>query len=239
MGYIYNKFISSLEKNNSITDYKVIKNKNDVNNMFFKDLYSSYTELISDVIIYVILVCNILTILFFTLIKDIEGEIVKQQINNLLDDIFSNIKTNDNSGNSDNSNKLNNFIISNTNNDIQAQNILNKFNNIKNNLKVEMTKKIENISSDIESEKKIKENNEMIFKKSMTFLAIVNILCLIVLFLLWNYKKFDIIYYIKKNFILGIFVILTELIFLYIISKNYIYIDKKYVIMETIKKISK
>lgn len=238
MGYIYNKFISSFEKNNSKTDYNAIKNKNNVNdNMFFKDLYSSYTELISDVIIYVILVCNILTILFFTLIKDVEGEIVKQQINNLLDDIFSDIKTNDNSSN--NGNKLNDFIISNTNNDLQAQNILNKYNNIKNNLKVEMTKKLENIGSDTESEKKIKENNEMIFKKSMTFLAIVNIVCLIVLFLLWNYKKFDIIYYIKKNFILGIFVIMTELIFLYIISKNYIYIDKKYVIMETIKKISK
>lgn len=236
MGYIYNKFISSLKKNNFKTDYNIIENKNDVNNMFFKDLYSSYTELISDVIIYVILVCNILTILFFTLIKDVEGEIVKQQINNLLDDVFSNIKTNDNDNNN---NKLNELIISNTNNDIQAQNILNKFNNIKNNLKIEMTKKLENITSDTESEKKIKENNEMIFKKSMTFLAIINIVCLIILFLLWNYKKFDIIYYIKKNFILGIFVILTELIFLYIISKNYIYIDKKYVIMETIKKIQK
>ena len=79
----------------------------------------------------------------------------------------------------------------------------------------------------------------MIFKKSMTFLGVINIVCLVILILLWKYKKFDFMYYIKKNFILGLFVIMTELIFLYIISKNYIYIDKKYVIMETIKKISK
>ena len=100
-----------------------------------------------------------------------------------------------------------------------------------------MIRKIENINSDIESETKIKENNEMIFKKSMTFLSIINIVCLVILILLWKYKNFDIMYYIKKNIILGLFVILTELIFLYIISKNYIYIDKKYVITETIKKI--
>jgi len=218
MGYLFNKFISS--NNNSDTTYEYFKTNNYVksNNMFFKDLYSSYTEMISDIIIYVILVCNILTILFFTIIKDIEGEIVKQQINNLLDDIFSTIKINNNA----NTDKFNNLFISNTNN-----------------LKVEITKKIENITSDKETEKKIKENNEMIFKKSMTFLGVINIVCLVILILLWKYKKFDFMYYIKKNFILGLFVIMTELIFLYIISKNYIYIDKKYVIMETIKKISK
>ena len=232
MGYLFNKFISS--NNNSDTNYKYLKTGNYVkkNNMFFKDLYSSYTEMISDIIIYVILVCNILTILFFTIIKDIEGEIVKQQINNLLDDIF-NIDNN-----AINTDKLNDLFISNTNNN-EAQIILDKFNYIKNNLKVEMRKKIENITSDTETEKKIKENNEMIFKKSMTFLVLINIICLIILILLWKYKKFDFMYYIKKNFILGLFVIMTELIFLYIISKNYIYIDKKYIIMETIKKISK
>jgi len=234
MGYLFNKFISS--NNNSNTTYEYFKTNNYVksNNMFFKDLYSSYTEMISDIIIYVILVCNILTILFFTIIKDVEGEIVKQQINNLLDDIFSIIKINNNV----NTDKLNNLFISNTNNN-ESQITLDNFNNIKNNLKVEITQKIENITSDKETEKKIKENNEMIFKKSMTFLGVINIVCLVILILLWKYKKFDFMYYIKKNFILGLFVIMTELIFLYIISKNYIYIDKKYVIMETIKKISK
>jgi len=234
MGYLFNKFISS--NNNSDTSYQYLKSGNYIknNNMFFKDLYSSYTEMISDIIIYVILVCNILTILFFTIIKDVEGEIVKQQINNLLDDIFSTIKINNNAY----TDKLNNLFISNTNNN-EALIILDKFNNIKNNLKVEMTQKIENITSDKETEKKIKENNEMIFKKSMTFLGLINIVCLVILILLWKYKKFDFMYYIKKNFILGLFVIITELIFLYIISKNYIYIDKKYVIIETIKKISK
>ena len=186
MGYLFNKFISS--NNNSDTNYKYLKTGNYVkkNNMFFKDLYSSYTEMISDIIIYVILVCNILTILFFTIIKDIEGEIVKQQINNLLDDIF-NIDNN-----AINTDKLNDLFISNTNNN-EAQIILDKFNYIKNNLKVEMRKKIENITSDTETEKKIKENNEMIFKKSMTFLVLINIICLIILILLWKYKKFDFI----------------------------------------------
>lgn len=229
MGYLFNKFISSY--NNSDTSYENIKSGNTVknNNIFFKDLYSSYTEMISDIIIYVILVCNILTILFFTIIKEVEGEIVKQQINNLLDDIFSTIKFNNNTDN------VNNLYISNSND--KEKNILDKFNNTKNNLNVEFIRKIENITSDIETEKKIKENNEIIFKKSMTFLAIINIVCLVILILLWKYKNFDFMYYIKKNLILGLFVIVTELIFLYIISKNYIYIDKKYVITETIKKL--
>ena len=55
---------------------------------FFNELYSSYTEMISDVIIYVILVCNILTILFFTIVKDIEGEVIKDQLYNILNDVF-------------------------------------------------------------------------------------------------------------------------------------------------------
>ena len=52
-----------------------------------------------------------------------------------------------------------------------------------------------------------------------------------------QYSKYDFIYYLKKNIILGIFVIMTELLFLFVISKNYIYIDKKYVLSETMKKI--
>jgi hypothetical protein len=238
MGYIFDKFIKSKLRNQNNTD--TINNNINVSNnnkMFFGDLYSSYTEMMADIIIYVILVCNILTILFFTLIKDVEGEIVKQQINNLLDDIFNGLK--DEKTENKNTNDTN--ILNNTLNNKQQQQseyIFDKLNNIKNNYKEELIKKLNDTEIDNESEKKIKENNDIIFNKSLITLGIVNGICIIILFGLWKYKKFDIIYYIKKNLILGIFVIITELIFLYIISKNYIYVDKKYIIMETIKKIS-
>ena len=229
MGYLFNKFISSTNNENynsngSVKFHKMYTNNyKNKNKMFFSDLYSSYTEMIADIIIYVIIVCNILTILFFTLIKDVEGEIVKQQITHLLDDIFSDFDINN----------TNDIINKNNSTEIQ---ILNKLNNIKSDLKIKLEKQIkDNINTD--NEKKIKENNQIIFNKSMIILAVVNSICLLILFGLWKYNKFDLLYYLKKNMILGAFVIITELIFLYIISKNYIYIDKKYVIMQTMKKI--
>ena len=66
MGYIFDKFIKSKLRYQNNTD--TINNNINVSNnnkMFFGDLYSSYTEMMADIIIYVILVCNILTILFF------------------------------------------------------------------------------------------------------------------------------------------------------------------------------
>jgi hypothetical protein len=236
MSSVYEKFIESIyhEKNTNERVSNIQSNKERNNNRFFDKLYPSYTEMISDIIIYVILVCNILTILFFTLIKDIEGDIVKKQINYLLDDIF-NIKSDDKNDNNE-SNGMNNIIKTN-NQDIQT--IYNKWNDVKNTYKNEIIKKLNETATDNESEKLIKENNDKIFNKSLLVLGIVNGICIIILFILWKYNKFDIMYYIKKNFILGIFVIITELVFLFAITKNYIYIDKKYVMMETMKKISK
>ena len=205
------KFHSKLVNNNKKT-------------IFFKDLYPNYTEMFSDVIIYVILVCNILTILFFTLVKDIEGEIVKQQINYLLDDIFPNVQIN---------NKLNNI------NFIKDENIINILLTLQNNIKTNITSNFNKIGINEEIEIKIKQNNEEIFKKSMFALIILNISCFIILLILWKFNKYNFLYYLKKNLILGIFVIITELVFLYVISKKYIYIDKKYLIFETLKKINK
>ena len=185
--------------------------------IYFNELYPNYTEMIADIIIYVILVCNILTILFFTLVKDVEGEIVKQQINNILSDIIPKIKIN----------KDINFI----------KNNINKLDEFIKNLEVKLISNFDKLGINEEIENKIKKNNEEIFKKSMVSLLILNVLCFIILILLWKFNKFDFVYYLKKSLILGIFVIFTELVFLYIISKKYIYIDKKYVILETLKKI--
>lgn len=184
---------------------------------YFNELYPNYTEMISDIIIYVILVCNILTILFFTLVKDVEGEIVKEQINNILSDIIPKIKIN----------KDINFM----------KNNINKLDEFLNNFEIKLISNFDKLGINEEIENKIKKNNEEIFKKSMVSLLILNVVCFIILILLWKFNKFDFVYYLKKNLILGIFVIFTELIFLYIISKKYIYIDKKYVILETLKKI--
>uniref|UniRef100_A0A6C0I6T2 Uncharacterized protein n=1 Tax=viral metagenome TaxID=1070528 RepID=A0A6C0I6T2_9ZZZZ len=250
------------------------------NNMYFGDLYPSYTEMLSDIIIYVILVCNILTVLFFTIVKDIEGNIVKQQINYLLDDIFSSVKnTNGTETQTINTNEnknieeikklynvntpeeikklydvntpeeikkliqdnINNSNIKNSNNTNQfdPELIIQNFQKYKQDLKTSLKNSINNLQSDNITEQKIKKNNDEIFKKSIMILSIVNIICLILLAVLWFYNKYDIVYYLKKNIILSLFVIVTELLFLYIISNKYMYIDKKYVMMETIKKINK
>lgn len=202
--------------------------------MLFGSIYPTYTEMISDIILYVIVVCNILTILFFTLVKDIEGDIVKQQINNLLDDIFiDNNMNNPKKSDSELHNApQNNYVNSDT------TKLINMINLYKNDIKNNMLNRMQNYKPDENSENIIKDNNEKIFNKSMIALAIINVSSIIVLFILWKYNKFDIVYYIKKNLILGIFVVLTEILFLYVISKNYIYIDKKYVLTETLKKIT-
>jgi hypothetical protein len=279
---LYDQLQKSLS-NEGITQVKypksILSKKNQKKNMYFGDLYPSYTEMLSDVIIYVILVCNILTILFFTIVKDIEGNIVKQQINYLLDDIFSSVKNtketetqtintnenknieeikklydintpeeikkliqdNINNSNINNSN-INNSNINNSNyntNQFDPELIIQNFQKYKQDLKTSLKNSINNLQSDNVTEQKIKKNNDEIFKKSIMILSIVNIICLILLAVLWFYNKYDIVYYLKKNIILSLFVIITELLFLYIISNKYMYIDKKYVMMETIKKINK
>ena len=244
-----------------INEKQVDLNKETKN--YFNELYPSYTEMISDIIIYVILVCNILTILFFTLVKDIEGNIVKQQINYLLDDVFSNIKYEDNVNDEENINGGENIndgenineddilkkIKELTTSDFSDKNSLQTKNNERNivkkikqyltNLNITLKSKLTQIQPEETTETKIKENNQEIFNKSMIILSIINVICIILLIGLWFYNKYDYIYYLKKNIILSIFVIITELIFLYVISNKYMYIDKKYVLMETLKKINK
>ena len=130
--------------------------------------------MVADIIMYVILVCNILTILFFTIVKDIEGEIVKDQINNLLDDIFSDITINNIETNKKNNNKPD---IKNTNEQNQINLIIQKMEILKNNFNKKLTTKINDIQPDKETEKKIKKNNEEIFKKSLNVLLYINLFC--------------------------------------------------------------
>jgi hypothetical protein len=171
----------------------------------FKDLYPNTTEFLVDVILYVVIVVNILTILFFTIVKNVEKEIIQTQIFNLLDSIFI-IDKNTFSGN------------------VLYENLI---------------KKINSVQIKQEEEEKIKTHNDKIFRNSMIFLLITNIIGIASLFVLWKYQKFDILYYLKKNSILGILVIFTEILFLYIISKNYIYIDRKYIFKTIQQKILK
>ena len=180
-------------------------------------MYPNNIELFVDIILYVIIVVNILTILFFTLVKDVEKEIVQTQINNILDSILIDEKS------LGETTFYNNIPIKKYYN-LMKQNVISKLNSFPINK---------------EEEDKIKKHNDEIFKNSMIFLVILNIVGISVLVLLWKLKNFDIVYYLKKNFVLGIFVVLTEILFLYIISKNYIYIDKKYIIKKLQEKITK
>jgi hypothetical protein len=178
----------------------------------FKDLYPNSTELIVDIILYVIVVVNILTVLFFTIVKNVEKEIIQTQINNLLETTL--IDENTFSGN----------IFYKEQHKLLMQNLVTKLNSIPINK---------------EEEDNIKKNNDEIFKNSMIFLAIINVVSIFLLFILWKNNNFDILYYLKKNAILGIFVIFTEILFLYFISRNYMYIDKKYILKTLQQKISK
>lgn len=178
----------------------------------FKNLYPNTNELVVDIILYVTLVVNILTFLFFTVVKNVEKEIIQTQINNLLDSLLINEDT------------VNVNVLYEQQYKIAKQNLIAKINSVQ---------------IDQEEEDKIKKHNDEIFKNSMIFLLVINILCIFSLFVLWKYNKFDILYYLKKNFILGIFVILTEILFLYVISKNYMYIDKKYILKILQQKITK
>jgi len=177
----------------------------------FKGLYPNNTELIVDVILYVIIVVNILTILFFTIVKNVEKEIIQTQIDNLLDSILVDDNT------------------------IKG-NIL--YEQLYKLMKQIIITKLNSIPINQEEEEKTKKHNDEIFKNSMIFLIVINIIAMISLIYLWKSNNFDILYYLKKNFILGIFVIITEILFLYIISKNYIYIDKKYIVKILQQKLS-
>lgn len=178
----------------------------------FKNLYPNTNELAVDIILYVTLVVNILTFLFFTVVKNVEKEIIQTQINNLLDSLLINEDT------------------------VSVNALYEQQYKI---AKQNLIAKINSVQIDQEEEEKIKKHNDEIFKNSMIFLLVINILCIFSLFVLWKYNKFDILYYLKKNFILGIFVILTEILFLYVISKNYMYIDKKYILKILQQKITK
>ena len=173
-----------------------------------------------------------MTILFFTLLKKIESDIVKKQITDILDDIFLN---NEDTTIFSNVNlpKIYNFknkVIDNFNIDID---ILQK---IQSNFKIYLKTKLNNIQSDTHNDNDIKINNEKIFKKSMLALLTINIICIFLLFALWSLNKYDIVYYLKKNLVLCVFVLLTELIFVYFITKKYVYIDKKYILLQLLNK---
>lgn len=199
-------------RNTNSSDF--ISYTQDDNSLFrlFKDLYPNRTEFIVDVILYVILVFNILTILFFTIVKNVEKEIIQNQINNLLNSILIDENTFDES------------ILYEQQYKFVKQNLIAKINSIPVNQN---------------EEDKIKKNNDEIFKNSMIFLVIINVIGIICLVFLWRYQNFDILYYLKKNLVLGIFVFLTEIMFLYVISKNYMYIDEKYIMKNLQQKITK
>jgi hypothetical protein len=216
---------SKLFRNNNTIDFnvdftnRIVRNYGEpIVNSLFDELYPNNIELFVDIILYVIIVVNILTILFFTLVKDVEKEIVQIQINNILDSILIDEKTLDET-------TLYNGVIP-----------IKKYYNL---MKQNLISNLNSVPVNQEEEDKIKKHNDEIFKNSMIFLVILNVIGIIFLVLLWKFKNFDIVYYLKKNFVLGIFVVLTEILFLYIISKNYIYIDKKYIIKNLQKKITK
>ena len=211
-----NNFTDKIINKNIYGNGQFIQDGNNTNSIF-DELYQNNIELIVDIILYVIVVVNILTILFFTLVKDVEKQIVQTQIDNILDSILVDEKS------------FGETVFNN------ESSLINKYSLLKNNLIL----KLNSVPVNQEEEDKIKKHNEEIFKNSMIFLAILNVIGIIVLFFLWKYKSFDIIYYLKKNLVLGIFVVLTEILFLYIISKNYMYIDKKYIIKKLQEKTTK
>ena len=82
-----NNFTDKIINKNIYGNGQFIQDGNNTNSIF-DELYQNNIELIVDIILYVIVVVNILTILFFTLVKDVEKQIVQTQIDNILDSIL-------------------------------------------------------------------------------------------------------------------------------------------------------
>ena len=150
----------------------------------------------TNILIHVLIMSIFLTIFFFTVAKNVEKDIVKEQIRYVLDDFIGNsFKGLDSS---------------------QKQYI-----------KKQINEKL-NTDSLKESDKKVQEQNKIIFNKSLVFLAVIVSILFFIIFALYLIYRFD-IKYIKllgiSALISLIFVAVTETSFLLLIAKSYLSAD--------------
>ena len=174
-------------------------------------LYKNYTEMIADNLMYIVLIFNIITILFFTIIIKIEKEITKKQLLNVFNkySIFKNVKI-------DNIDSI----------QIDGESYFQTYNN-----KSSVNK---NHTSDVDIE--IENNNRKVIRSTFKLLVIVNIITLISLFILYIISPYDLLSFIFKNSINSFILLLIEILFVYVITVNYIYIDENFLIKYIIQK---
>jgi len=166
--------------------------------------------LTTNILIHVLIMSIFLTIFFFTVAKNVEKDIVKEQIRYVLDDFIGNtFKGLDSS---------------------QKQYI-----------KKQINEKL-NTDSLKESDKKVQEQNKIIFNKSLVFLAVIVSILFFIIFALYLIYRFD-IKYIKllgiSALISLIFVAVTETSFLLLIAKSYLSADPNQIKFKIIKTLSK
>ena len=184
--------------------YKTIVNDN--------VLYKNYTEMIADNLMYIVLIFNIITILFFLVVIKIEKEITKKQLLNVFNkySILKNIRI-------DNIDSI----------QVQEESLNTYLNNNNNSVN-------KNHKSDLDIE--IENNNRKVIRSTFKMLVIVNIITLISLFILYIINTYDILSFIFKNSVNSFILLLIEILFVYIITVNYIYIYENFLIKYIIKK---
>ena len=177
-------------------------------------LYKNYTEMIADNLMYIVLIFNIITILFFTIIIKIEKEITKKQLLNVFNkySIFKNVKI-------DNIDSIK----------IDGKSINTYLNNNNN-------KSVKNKSHTSDVDIEIENNNRKVIRSTFKLLVIVNIITLISLFILYIISPYDLLSFIFKNSVNSFILLLIEILFVYIITVNYIYIDENFLIKYIIQK---
>ena len=192
--------------NAKIDDYYNYKNVVYTDNA----LYNNYTEMIADNLMYIVLIFNIITILFFIVVVKIEKEVTKKQLLNVFNkySIFKNIKIDN----------------------IDSLNIGGKSINMNNDNPVDKN----NHTSDIDIE--IENNNRKVIRSTFKMLVIVNIITLISLFILYLISPYNVISFIIKNSVNSFILLLIEILFVYVITVNYIYIDENFLIKYIIQK---
>ena len=174
------------------------------------DLYDNYFSMAADVLLNIAVISSVLTILFFTIGHTVEKIILEKQVENIVRDVKES--------------------------PLYQYNKPYFYDDLKNSL--------DNYKPDSSVDEEIDRKNADIFNNTIKIVAIANSIIIFILLVLWWVSKkmkkdLNIGYYIVKNIILTIFITLTELFFLFYISKQYMYVDSnfmyKHILNEYIK----
>tara|TARA_B100000085_G_scaffold280752_1_gene306212 strand:- start:271 stop:816 length:546 start_codon:yes stop_codon:yes gene_type:complete len=168
------------------------------------------SKFFGNILFHVALMATFLTIFFFTVASKIEGQIVKEQVNFVMDDIIGDTFQ---------------YIPSEQERAILINNLASS---------------LPDASDLKSADEAVKKNNEKTFKTAVHFLIVIvgiTIALLIAMAVLFNWDFQDIKFLLISGITGLIFVAITEMTFLLVIAKNYISADPNLIRSQAIKTI--